>query len=114
VLNNLAWSYYQIRDPRALPTAEQAHKLKPDNAAVADTLGTILTEQGDTKRGLELLQKATAAAPKVPQIRYHLARGLAKAGEKSRARDELERLLAAHTEFAERDDAVKLLKQLRN
>ena len=32
-LNNLAWAYQQIKDKRALETAERAYKLKPDNPA---------------------------------------------------------------------------------
>ena len=63
LLNNLAWSYQQVKDPRALETAERAYKLKPDNPDVADTLGWMLSEQGNTRRGVELLQKAVAAAP---------------------------------------------------
>jgi hypothetical protein len=50
-----------------------AYELKSDSAAVADTLGWMLVEQGDTARGLELLQEAVAAAPDVHEIRYHLA-----------------------------------------
>ncbi len=50
-----------------METAERAYKLEPDNAAVADTLGWMLVEQGNTKRGVELLQKAVAAAPKAPE-----------------------------------------------
>ena len=82
VLNNLAWAYQQVKDPRALETAERAYKLKPDNAAVADTLGWMLVEQGNTTRGLELLQKAVAAAPKALEIRYHLAQAWVKSGDK--------------------------------
>src|SRR5207249_4640518 len=29
-LNNLAWAYQQVKDPRALQTAEHAYKLKPN------------------------------------------------------------------------------------
>jgi predicted Zn-dependent protease len=114
VLNNLAWSYHQVKDSRAVDTAERAYKLKPDSPAVADTLGTILVEQGNTKRGLELLQNAVAAAPKAHQIRYHLAQGWLKAGDKSKARDELERLLSNDAKFPQQAEAQNLLKQLRN
>ena len=36
--------------------------LAPNNPAVMDTLGYILVERGDTKRGLPYLEKAAAAA----------------------------------------------------
>ena len=113
VLNNLAWAYHQVKDPRALETAERAYKLQPENAAVADTLGWILVEQGATKRGLELLQKAVIGAPNAPEIRYHLAQAWLKAGDKSKGRDELERLLATGANFPQQAEAQALLKQLR-
>ena len=114
VLNNLAWAYQQVKDPRALETAERAYKLNPDNAAIADTLGWMLVEQGNTTRGVDLLQKAVAAAPKSPEIRYHLAQAWAKAGDKSKAVPELERLLAGEVKFPQYDEALALLKRLRN
>jgi putative PEP-CTERM system TPR-repeat lipoprotein len=114
VLNNLAWAYHQVKDSRAVDTAERAYKLKPDSPAVADTLGLILVEQGNTKRGIELLQKAVTGAPGALGIRYHLAQGWLKAGDKSKARDELERLLSTGEKFPERAEAVTLLKQLNN
>ena len=50
VLNNLAWVYQEMKDKRALPTAEKAHKLAPDNPAVMDTLGWLLVQQGQSER----------------------------------------------------------------
>jgi len=114
VLNNLAWAYQQLKDPRALETAERAYKVRPDNPAVADTLGWMLVEQGTTPRGLELLQKAVAAAPKSPEIRFHLAQAWMKSGDKVKAREELERLLALDSKFPQQAEAANLLKQLKN
>jgi putative PEP-CTERM system TPR-repeat lipoprotein len=114
VLNNLAWAYQQAKDPRALETAEKAYKLKPDNAAVVDTLGWMLVERGDATRGVELLQKAVSAAPNAQEIRYHLAQAWVKAGDKAKARNELERLLSTDAKFPQQDEALALLKQLRN
>lgn len=113
VLNNLAWAYQQVKDKRALETAERAYKLTPDNPAVADTLGWILVEQGNATRAVQLLQKAVSAAPKAPSIRYHLAQAWFKAGDKAKARDELEGLLSVGTRFPEEKEASTLLRQLR-
>ncbi|MGH8276404.1 MAG: tetratricopeptide repeat protein, partial [Steroidobacteraceae bacterium] len=44
-LNNLAWTYEQLHDPRAEPIAERAYQLAPASAAVADTLGWILASR---------------------------------------------------------------------
>ena len=111
-LNNLAYAYQQQKDPRALATAEQAYKVAGDNASVMDTLGWMLVEQGNTQRGLPLLQKAAAGAPALPEIRYHLAVGLSKSGDKAGARKELEALLAQNKPFAQQEEARSLLKTL--
>ncbi|MES2900242.1 MAG: XrtA/PEP-CTERM system TPR-repeat protein PrsT [Pseudomonadota bacterium] len=111
-LNNLAWAYQQDKDARALATAERAHKLAADNPGVLDTLAWILIEQGNTKRGLPLLEQALSRAPEANDIRYHLAYGLHKAGEKAKARKELETALASGKEFASMNEARALLKQM--
>lgn len=111
-LNNLAWAYQQEKDGRALATAERALQVAGNSAPVMDTLGWILVEQGDTARGLALLQKAVALAPDAPEIRYHLALAYQKAGDKPAARKELESLLAAGTKFEQQDEARLLLKRL--
>lgn len=112
VLNNLAWGYYQVKDPRALEVAERAHKLQSDNPAIADTLGSILVDHGKIGRGLELLQGAVKAAPDSPGPRFHLAQALAKAGEKAQALSELKTLLATDSKFPQRAEAVKMQQQL--
>ncbi len=112
VLNNLAWAYQQEKDPRALETAEQAFKLAGDNPGVMDTLGWMLVEQGNTARGLPLLQKARGLAPNAPEIHYHLAVGLNKSGDKQGARKELEKLLAQDKPFPQSAEARALLKTL--
>jgi putative PEP-CTERM system TPR-repeat lipoprotein len=111
-LNNLAWSYQQVNDPRALATAEQALKVTADSPAVMDTLGWMLVEQGNTARGVPLLQKAVALAPDASEIRYHLAVGLNQAGDKAGARKELDKLLAQNKPFAQLEEARTLLKML--
>jgi putative PEP-CTERM system TPR-repeat lipoprotein len=110
-LNNLAWAYQQEKDPRALKTAEKAFELAGNSAAVTDTLGWMLVEQGDTKRGLTLLQKAVALAPDAVDIRFHLAAGLAKTGDKAGARRELDKVMA-NKNFAQMEEAKALAKQL--
>lgn len=112
VLNNLASLYQREKDKRALATAERALKLAPSNPAVQDTLAWILLEQGQAKRGLELLRQALAGAPGHATIRYHYAVALARTGDKSGARKELERLLATTPDFPEASEARTLLKSL--
>jgi Flp pilus assembly protein TadD len=83
-----------------------------DNPGVMDTLGWMLVEQGNTTRALPLLQKASGMAPNSPEIRYHLAVGLHKSGDKQGARKELNQLLAQNKQFAQIEEARALLKTL--
>jgi putative PEP-CTERM system TPR-repeat lipoprotein len=111
-LNNLATAYQQEKNPLALEYAEKAYQIAPDNPAIMDTLGWILIEQGNTARGLPLLQKAVSLAPDIGEIHYHFAAGLVKSGDKAKARNELETLLSSGKSFASREEARTLLKQM--
>lgn len=112
VLNNLAWTYLQLKDARALSTAEQALKLAPGSSMVQDTLGWILAEKGDTARALPLLQKSGAAPEASPEMRYHLGVVLAKSGDKKGAREVLQKAVDSGQPFAQSDEAKSLLKTL--
>jgi putative PEP-CTERM system TPR-repeat lipoprotein len=111
-LNNLAWSYQQVGDERAEATAEQAYRAAPTAAAVADTYGWILVQQGKAAEGLDVLKKAVDRAGNNPDIEYHYAAALAQSGERSQARDRLRRLLERREAFAEHANATRLLQQL--
>lgn len=113
VLNNLAWVLSELKDRRALSFAEQALKLKPDNPAIQDTLGWILVQQGQSARGIKLLQQALSKTPDAAEIHFHLAAAYAKSGDQARARSELERLLASGVGFSFEQEAHTLLKQLQ-
>lgn len=113
-LNNLAFAYQQIQDKRALPTAEQAYKLAPDNPAIMDTLGWILVQQGNPQRGLPLIQKAYSKQPDDPSLHYHLAAALARSGDHAHAIAELDRLFSGGVQFPEEQEARALLQQLKS
>ncbi len=114
VLNNLASALSEIQDKRALGFAEQALKLQPDNPAVMDTLGWIQVQQGQTERGIKLLQQALSRMPDAAEIQWHLAAAFAKGGHRTRARTELERLLASGTAFRQEQEARDLLSRLKS
>ncbi|MBJ7312446.1 XrtA/PEP-CTERM system TPR-repeat protein PrsT [Rugamonas sp. CCM 8940] len=111
-LNNLAWAYARQKDPRGLPYAEQAYRLAADNPAVLDTLGWILLEQGDAARGLPLLRKATTLASESADLRYHLAVGLFRSGDKLAAKQEITRLIGLDKAFADNADVKSMLAKL--
>lgn len=71
-LNNLAWSYLQVGDERALAIAEQAYSLASGNASVADTYGWILFKSGNRDKAIEVLQNALDAEPNNADIQAHL------------------------------------------
>lgn len=112
-LNNLAWLYHEHSDPRGLGLAEKAHGLAPKSPEIADTYGWLLIQNDKVEQGLKLLRQASREAPNNADIRYHLAAGLAKAGDREGARRELEALLRTDEKFTERAKAERLLELLK-
>jgi putative PEP-CTERM system TPR-repeat lipoprotein len=116
-LNNLALAYQELGDARAQETAEAAYRQAGEQPDVMDTLAWILVEKGadkaDGARGLMLLQKARALAPKARDIRYHLAAAMAKSGDRAGARKELEALAAGDMRFAQAGQVRGLLAELQ-
>ena len=112
-LNNIAWLYQEQGNySEGVKYAERAHQLIPNRPEVIDTLGWLLVLNGETNRGLVLLQEARIKAPHIPDIQYHLAVALEKVGRKDEARKELNRLLKSNKAFPERDKAEALHDQL--
>lgn len=111
-LNNLAVASQRAKDPQAVVYAEQALALAPNSAAVLDTLGWILVERGELARALELLARATDAAPTDPRVRLHFAEALLKNGQRDAARKELEAIVNGQYDAAARDKASALLKSM--
>ena len=115
LLNDLAWLYLTVGDKRALPTAQEAHRLAPDLATVDDTLGWVLVQQGDAEGGLKFLEQATTP-PSVatPGMKYRLAVAFDRLGRQPEARKVLDEALASGTSFAEAKDAQALRAKLGN
>ncbi len=111
-LTNLAIVLVALRDRGALAPAERAHALAPQDAAVQDTLGWVLVQQGQLERGLRHLREARLREPGNPEIRYHLAAALARAGRPGEARAELEQALKSDRPFDGAADARRLLGEL--
>lgn len=111
-LNNLAAIYQQVKDGRALATAQKAYTLAPEHPGVQDTLGWILVEQGQLAQGINLLNKAVRNAPDVASIRYHLGAALARAGKKQEAIKELDISIQSGQKFPELTSAQALRNSL--
>jgi tetratricopeptide (TPR) repeat protein len=114
LLNNLA--YVLAQTPSSLPEAatlsERAYKRAPRNAAIVDTHGWILYQQGSADRALPLLEEAARLAPSTAEIQYHLGVVYAHLGRRAEARRALEQALRA-PRFAQAGEARKLLESLQ-
>ncbi len=112
LLNDLAWLYGEVNDSRAIEFAQRAHKIAPQSAAIADTLGWLLVNGGDTAQGLDLLRKAHADAPEQNDIGYHFAAALSKSGKEAEALKILKSILDSGKPFNAIEDARKLYATL--
>jgi len=112
VLNNLSWALWQQKDPQALTYAQKANAIAPNSPNIADTFGWMLVEQGQTKRGLALLEQASAAAPDHQDISLHLAKAQIKDGHKDAARTILQALVDNAPDSAEGKESQALLTSL--
>ena len=72
LLNNLAWSYYLEKDPRAEQIAKKAYELAPNSPAILDTYGWILVESGKVSEGISYLERAANLAEGNTEIQQHL------------------------------------------
>lgn len=112
ILNNLAWLYQEVGNPKALVLAERLLELGKDHPEMLDTVGWIYTQQGKFQAGLTVLQEAAVKAPHLPAVQLHLAEAWIKAGNPDQARKVLQRLLKEQANFPEREQAQKLLNTL--
>jgi|TARA_R100000501_G_scaffold17911_1_gene34567 putative PEP-CTERM system TPR-repeat lipoprotein len=113
ILNNLAWAYIQLEDPRAIPVARMAYNFSSRNPSIVDTYGWALLKAGGSKSdALKLLQRASKTLPKNAEIRYHLAEALLANGKRAEALKEVQRSLQSREQFAERTQAQVLLRNL--
>ena len=111
-LNDLAFLYGQTKDPRAVPIAERAYALAPQDIHVADTFGWLLVEGDQTRRGVEVLAKAVEASPTAYDVRLHLAKGYVKLGDRIRAKQQFEVAASASGDAKQRTEASIALQAL--
>jgi putative PEP-CTERM system TPR-repeat lipoprotein len=98
----------------ALQYAEKAYAQSGGSAGTSYLLGRILVAQNETRRGLELLQRAVTLDPRNPGYRFTLAAAWAQSGKKALAREWIESLLSTGDNFPQRAEAQALLQSLPN
>ena len=111
--NNLALVLNALKDTGAMVAAEKAAKLAPDNPDIQDTLGLILIQNNQAQRGMALIKQAYDKQPESLDFEYHYAQALAATGDRVLARMELDRLLTRGKNFAQADEARKLMNSLK-
>lgn len=110
--NNLAALLLQQGKPGALELAEKANQLAPNRSPYLDTLASAQAAEKHLQDAVVSQQKAVALAPEVPAYRLGLAKLLIDAGNRSQAREELQKLSALGSAFSGQAEVSALLKGL--
>jgi tetratricopeptide (TPR) repeat protein len=79
-LNNAAYQLVLETPDAALPLAQKAAEIAPDNPAVQDTLGWVYYRKGIYRSAIGALSAAVAKEP-TPRRRFHLAMSYIRAGD---------------------------------
>ena len=111
-LNNVAWLLVKQGKPGALALAQKANQLLPDRAPLVDTLAVALENENKLPEAIEAQKRAISLEPKDPNLTLRLAKLYIKAGDKTRARGELDTLSKLGTKFAGQPEVAQLLSSL--
>lgn len=91
-LNNLAWVSQQLRRDNAIGYAEKANQIAPNQPALMDTWAMLLSDKGQHAKAIELQTKVLLAEPANAGFKLNLAKIYLAAGDKKKARSELDEL----------------------
>lgn len=111
-LNNVAWLMVKQGKPGALALAQKANELLPGRAPLIDTLSCALEAENKLTEAIEAQKRAIALAPKEANMTLRLAKLYIKAGDKTRARAELDTLTRLGDTFGGQAEVSTLLKTL--
>jgi tetratricopeptide (TPR) repeat protein len=114
--NNLAMLLVTYRTDQA--SLDRARDLSAPFAnsyvsALLDTRGWVMFKRGDVLQALTALEKAAAGAPDSQVIRYHLGMAEFRAGQRDRARTDLESALSGSARFSGAEEARQTLASLK-
>ena len=111
-LNNIAWLLVKASKPGALPFAEKANELQPNQPLLMDTLALALAAEKRVDLAIDLQKKALALAPASNTLRLTMARLHIQAGQKPQARELLEALEKLGDKLPEQGEVKSLLATL--
>jgi len=112
IINNLAWIYMLLDDPRAILLAEKAYKIQAEQINIADTYAAVLLKNKKVEQAIIVLNKAEKQSPDNNTIQFHLAEAYALQDKKLQSISILEKITAENESFPEKRSAQKLLQQL--
>ncbi len=112
VLNYLGYSWVDRdeRLPEAKSMIEKAVAAKPDSGAIVDSLGWVYFHLGDYGKAVDQLEHAAELEPADPDINNHLGDAYWRAGRKTEARFQWERVLTLDPSAKLRDEVQGKLK----
>ncbi|HEU0272985.1 MAG TPA: tetratricopeptide repeat protein [Candidatus Udaeobacter sp.] len=93
----------------ALSLLENVFSRDPENVDGRRLEGSVLLAKGDTKKGLEVLERLDRTYPDTPLIKYELAQAYLKSNNLSQARVVLDQVISTNPNYA---DAVLLLAEI--
>jgi len=117
VANNLAVLLVDYKgDPQSL---QKAFALSRDfekdapHPLFLDTLGWVRFKMGQQEEALRLMKNAVAKSPEFPTLNYHLGMAYHQSGKMAEARAHLSRALKSVEAFEGRQEAERILLQMR-
>ena len=115
--NNLAFLLAEFPDSdsdleQALKLATKALQLKPDEAAVSDTLGWIYYKQGHYVRSLIFLERSHTVVPENSIVNYHLGMALYRVGRSEEAKERLKKAIDNTETFVGKEEAIEILERI--
>jgi Flp pilus assembly protein TadD len=113
LMNNLAFALVLQKKPEAKALALKAVQAAPYSAPVLDTLAHAFAAEGNAAKAVEIQTQVVELMPRATTYRVHLARFHLQAGDRKKAEEELDRLLAQLDGAPLPADVKALQQQLR-
>src|SRR6185436_9693567 len=97
----------------ALDLARTAKREAPEDADVDDTLGWVYVKRKLANLAVEPLERSVKKDPANAQFQYHLGVAYLQSGDKTKAREALDRALALGLSNSEAAEAAKALASVK-
>lgn len=110
--NNLAWVSGQLKKSSAIAYSEKAIKLAPNQPAFMDTMATLLADNGEYSKSIDLQSKVIGLQPDNSLFKLNLAKIYIKSGDKNKAKNLLIELAKLGDKFAAHEEVDAALKSL--